>query len=218
MSRIRLVLAAAALLVAACEQPREAEKFNTVAITPFLGAPVLGNPNAPVTITEYASTTCGHCYVFHRDIFPELRAKYIDTGKAKLAYVVMPTPPAPISAAGGAIARCAGEAKFFDVIADLFENQQKIVEAAKNPWRLQKELRAVGNRHGLSNDQIGTCIDDKAVDGVTRQGVRDAPESVTGTPTFIVAGEEVPHDTLEAIGAAIDAQLGKVPVAAPAPR
>src|SRR5689334_20634428 len=143
MIRASLALAAA-LVFAACEVPREPEPYNTVAITPFLGEPVLGDPAAPVAITEYASTTCGHCKAFHDEIFPDLKAKYIDTGRARLIWVVMPTPPAPVSIAGAALARCAGEAGFFPVLDELFAQQDALVEASRNPWRLQKAFRDIG--------------------------------------------------------------------------
>jgi protein-disulfide isomerase len=45
---------------------------------------ILGNPNAPNTIIEYASLTCPHCAHFENDVLPELKKKWIDTGKAKL--------------------------------------------------------------------------------------------------------------------------------------
>ncbi len=164
MRRLSLALAAAALALAACEVPREAEAYTTVPITPFLGEPVLGDKGAPVTITEYASTTCGHCKAFHDQVFPELKAKYIDTGKVKLVWAVMPTPPAAVSLAGAALARCAGEDRFFAVLDDLFDRQDALVEASRNPWQLQNRLREIGARHGLTPDQVGTCMDDKAID------------------------------------------------------
>lgn len=214
MIRARLALAAAALLLAACEVPREPEPYNTVAITPFLGEPVLGNKDAPVAITEYASTTCGHCKAFHDQVFPELKSKYIDTGKAKLIWVVMPTPPAAVSIAGAALARCAGEASFFPMIDDLFAQQDELVEASRNPWRLQKAIRDLGAKHGLSADQVGTCMDDKNIDGVTRKGVKEAPASITGTPTFLIDGRQLELEDAESFFAAIDAALAKTPALA----
>lgn len=219
MKPVRLVLAAFALVLAACEAPREPEPYATVPITPFLGQPVLGKADAPVELVEYASTTCGHCAAFHAQIFPQLKEKYIDTGKVRLAWVVMPTPPANISIAGAAIARCAGEAKFFAVIDDLFTHQNEIVESGSNPWRLQQQLRDVGARHGLSADQVGTCMDDKAIDGVTRKGVKEAPAFITGTPTFLIGGERVEFEDMDGLSAAIDAALMKGPPApAPSPQ
>ena len=190
-----LAIAAAGLLLAACEVPREREPYSTVEITPFLGQPVMGDPNAPVLITEYASTTCGHCRAFHEQVFPELKAKYIDTGKARLAWVVMPTPPQAISLAGAAI-------------DDLFDHQNEIIESGRNPWRLQKNLRELGGRHGLNADQVDTCIDDKALLELTRKYVQESPAFVTSTPTFLIGGEDV-DQTIDALSAAIDAELAK---------
>lgn len=209
MVRARQALAAVALLLAACEVPREPEPYRTVAITPFLGEPVLGNLAAPVTITEYASTTCGHCKAFHDQVFPDLKVKYIDTGKAKLVWVVMPTPPAAVSIAGAALARCGGETSFFPIIDDLFAQQDTLVEASRNPWRLQKAFRDLGAKHGLSADQVGTCMDDKGIDGVTRQGVKEAPASITGTPTFLVDGKQLELEDADSFFAAIDAALAQ---------
>ena len=209
--RAGLPVFTALLLLAGCEPPHTAEPYKTVAITPFLGAPVLGDPKSPVEIVEYASTTCGHCYAFHHQVFPQLKTKYFDTGKAHLEWRVMPTPPEAISQAGAAIARCAGEAKFFETIGDLFDNQDAILKAAADPWKLQQQLRAVGARHGLSADQVGTCIDDKPIAAVTRKIAEGAPDYVTGTPTIVVNGEKIPEHSLEAVSAAIDAALTKTP-------
>ena len=208
MKLARLVLASAVLMLAACEQPREPEPWQTVEITPFMGTPFMGQKDAPVVVTEYASTTCGHCRQFHEQVFPELKTKYIDTGKIRLDWVVMPTPPQPISLAGAAIARCAGEDKFFAVIDDLFKNQNVIIESGANPWRLQKQLRELGARHGLNADQVGTCVADPALIEVTRKYVQESPPFVTSTPTFLIGGQDV-EQTMEALSAAIDAELAK---------
>lgn len=215
MKLARKALAAAALLLAACEAPREPEPWTTVPITPFLGQPTLGDPNAPVEVIEYASTTCGHCRAFHQEVFPQLKERYIDTGKIRFVWVVMPTPPAAISAAGAAIARCAGEDKFFAVIDDLFDHQGDIIESGRNPWRLQKNLRDLGARHGLNADQVGTCIADKTIDDTTRKYLNEAPPFISTTPSFLIGGEDV-DQTLEALSAAIDAELLKA--VAPAPK
>ncbi len=138
MKRARLALASAALLLAACTPAAEIDAYTKVPISPFLGKPVLGDPNAPVELAEYASTTCGHCRGFHEEIFPALKAKYIDTGKVKLAWYVLPTAPAPLSLAGAAIARCAGEDRFFEAIDTLFDEQDTLFNAAA-PEDLKKQ-------------------------------------------------------------------------------
>jgi protein-disulfide isomerase len=212
---IRPALFAALALLAACEDSGEVRDYKTVEISPFLGQPVMGDPAAPVEVVEYASTTCGHCRAFHRDEFPQLKKAYIDTGKARLRWVVLPTPPAEVSVAGGAIARCAGEAKFFDVIADLFDSQDALIEASRNPRRLQDRLAALGGRHGLSFDQVNTCIADGAVRKAIVADVENIPDSVTGTPSFFVDDLEIEENTFAALAEAIDAKLAAEPSPSP---
>ncbi|MEZ6029471.1 MAG: thioredoxin domain-containing protein [Hyphomonadaceae bacterium] len=207
--KLRAIVAVLGLALAACEEARAPEPYETVAISPFLGDAVLGNPDAPVALVEYASTTCGHCLAFHQQVFPDLKAKYIDTGKVKLRFVMMPTQPVAIAMAGEALARCAGEDKYFDVIATLFDAQRTLISAARNPWQLQQELRGVGKMHGLDNDEVGSCIDDEAILAHTRAGAQAAPAEITGTPSFAIDGRKLELETLEDLSAQLDAALAK---------
>jgi protein-disulfide isomerase len=216
MMRIALAALAGALLASACDDSGPPLPHKTVEVTPFMGEAVMGDAAAPVEIVEYASTTCSHCKAFHEQVLPELKAKYIDTGKAKLVYRIMPTPPDALSLAGGALARCAGEDEFFAVIDDLFDNQGPLVDAVRHrqPRLLQRMLVELGSRHGLSPDEVGSCIDHEPLARHLIEVVRAAPDSVTGTPAFIVNGAKV-QASAEALSAAIDAAPG-VPVENPA--
>lgn len=209
MSFLRIAFASAALALAACEEPRTIEAFKVVPISPFMGTPVLGDPNAPVELTEYASTTCSHCKAFHDEVFPLLKEKYIDTGKVKLAWAVMPTQPTGISLAGAAIARCAGEQNFFAVIDTLFDEQDKLFELASSPAELLQEFFAIGAKYNLTHDQVGTCLDSQEINKLTREGVKAAPASITGTPSFVIKGEKIEVESFEGLAAAIDAELAK---------
>jgi len=197
---------AAALALSACDS-EEARPWKTVEIAPFMGDAVMGDPAAPVEIVEYASTTCGHCAAFHEQMLPQLKTRYIDTGRARLRWIVMPTPPAEVSVAGAAIARCAGEGKFFDVIADLFDSQEEIIKAARSPRKLQEALVGLGGRHGLSADEVGSCVSDTNIQQLIIKAARAAPETVTGTPTFFVGGQQVDENSVEAIARVIDEKL-----------
>jgi glutaredoxin len=85
------------------------------------GDVVLGPDNAPVTIIEYASMTCPHCAHFEATTFPELKKRYIDTGKVR--YMMREFPLDAIAAAGFMLARCAGKDKYEAIIETLFEKQ-----------------------------------------------------------------------------------------------
>jgi protein-disulfide isomerase len=208
MIRAALAGLAAVLTLAACgDDAGPALPYRTVPVTPFMGEAVMGDPAAKVEVVEYASTTCSHCKAFHDEVLPELKAKYIDTGKARLLYRVMPTPPVGLSMAGGALARCAGESKFFAMITDLFDSQGELIEATRQPRRLQRLLVSLGGRHGLSADEVGSCLADEKLTEHLIEIARDAPASVTGTPAFIVNGVDVEQNSLDALSAAIDSVL-----------
>jgi protein-disulfide isomerase len=213
MRHARLALASAALLFAACTPAADPDAYTKVPIQPFLGKPVLGDSNAPVELAEYASTTCGHCKAFHDEIFPELKARYIDTGKVKLAWYVLPTAPAPLSLAGAAIARCAGEDRFFGAIDTLFDQQEALFNAA-SPADMKKQLNDIGAKFDLSPDATATCIDDPAIQQATNAALADMPQTITGTPSFVINGVKIEPESLEGLSAAIEAELAKA--AAPA--
>jgi protein-disulfide isomerase len=203
-------------LATACSPGADDGAFTPVAIHPFLEDAVLGDANAPVTIVEYASTTCHGCYELHTTLMPEIKAAYVDTGKVKLVYRVLPTPPAEISMAGAAIARCAGKDRFHDVIADLFANQPKILQqAALGAGR--NELVRIGMRHGLSRDAVRTCIADRSIREYTLKVARAAPAYVSHTPSLIVNGDYIEHNSRETIFAMIDKKLAAATAPAPNP-
>ena len=72
-----------------------------------LGDIVLGSANAPVTMIEYASLSCGHCAAFHTGIYPTIKAEYIDTGK--LRFIFREYPLDLQAAAASMVARCVGK-------------------------------------------------------------------------------------------------------------
>ncbi|MBI1359754.1 MAG: thioredoxin domain-containing protein [Alphaproteobacteria bacterium] len=196
-----------ACALAACS-PQADAPYETVEIHPYLEDAVLGDAKAPVTIVEYASTTCHGCYRLHTELMPDIKSTYIDTGKVKLVYRVLPTPPEDVSLAGAAIARCAGKDRFFEVIADLFENQPKILSAART-GSAGAEILKVGARHGLSRNEVRTCVADKTIHEYTIKVAKAAPEFVTHTPSLIVNGAYIEHNTRESVLAMIDSKVAE---------
>ena len=96
------------------------DRLMTIVPLPDL---VQGSPSAPITIIEYASTTCSHCAAFHETTWPELKAKYIDSGRAK--FILREFPLDPLATASFMLARCAGSDKR-DLWVDLsFRNRKR---------------------------------------------------------------------------------------------
>ena len=86
----------------------------------------MGNPQAKVTVVEYASVACPHCGRFNNEVFPAFKAKYIDTGKVHYVFremLVGNGQEQAFGAAGFLLARCAGQDKYFSVLDAIFHGQ-----------------------------------------------------------------------------------------------
>jgi protein-disulfide isomerase len=144
---------------------------------------VLGKADAPVTIVEYASMTCPHCAHFHATTLPELKTKYIDTGKVRLIFREFPFDPR--SEAGFMLARCSND-NYFAMVEVLFKQQQNwaTVENAKDA------LLQISKLAGFSQESFEACLtDQKLLDDVRAVQKRGADEfRVDSTPTFFING------------------------------
>ena len=117
----------------------------------------LGDPDAPVTMVEYASYTCPHCKTFHSGPFKQLKADYIDTGEINFVYREVFFDRFGLWAA--MVARCGGEDRYFG-IADLIYEQQSEWTAGGDPAMVADNLRRIGRTAGLSDDQVNACLQD----------------------------------------------------------
>src|SRR5258707_9855730 len=115
------------------------------------GDHVLGDPNAPITLIEYASLTCPHCAHFDTQILPEVKKKWIDTGKVKLVYRDFPLDQ--IAAKAAQIAECAGKDRYFGVSDLIFAGQQTCATAADPIAELGEALRI----RRLGDHQVHAC-------------------------------------------------------------
>lgn len=164
---------------------------------------VLGEADAPVTIIEYASMTCGHCANFHNNTLPEIKANYIDTGKAKL--IVREFPFDPRAEAGFMLARCADD-RYFAMVDVLFKQQQS--------WAGVENARAallqIARLAGFSQESFEACLtDQKLLDDVRSVRARGASEfGVDATPTFFINGNKYSGAlTVAEMSAIIDSML-----------
>ncbi len=189
-SRRAALAAVAAIAFAGCGAA-DGDTSQTAALEPSLGEMSLGPDDAPVTLIEYASLTCGHCKDFHETVLPRIKQDYIEPGRIRFVFREFPTQPAELALAGFAVARCAGEDKYFDVIGDFFANQGDIFEEAR-AGRALEALQALGARHGVGGAAFETCRNDLEV----RRAIADivvAGEAagVNATPTLILNGERL---------------------------
>lgn len=158
--------------------------LTTLLEPPALGDKILGKSDAPVTIVEYASATCPHCAAFHKDVFPQLKSEFIDTGKVKFIFREFPFDD--LALAAFMLARCASPEKYFPMLDVLFEQQQ--VWASKEA---RVELGKIAQLAGIGEDGFDKCLkNEDLAKGI--MAIRDKAANTYGveaTPTFFVNGK-----------------------------
>lgn len=225
-SRNVLVAAAAALMLGACSagdnsaaqtagpagNEQKTGYLSDVSFDEEGAGVILGNPDAAVTLIEYASLTCGHCKTFHEAVIPTIKQDYIATGKVRFIFREFPTPPAEIAVVGFAIARCAGTDGYFPALDDFFANQDQIFTEARD-GRALEALQAYGERNGIGTDEFEPCINSEPIRrAISASVIAGRDGGVVSTPTLILNGETLEtaeSRTPEGLSAMIDAALGE---------
>lgn len=186
----------------------EASGSNEIALTDI----TLGDADAPITMVEYASWTCPACLQFHTDVIPMLKTEYVETGKVKWVFREFPTPPANIAVAGFALARCAGEDRYYNAIDDLFAAQNNILNLARSGGDIEGAMRNLASSYGLEGDAFNDCLANKDVTYAIGEAVmKGDSQGVNSTPTVFINGEKLQGyewRTADGMRAILDAKLG----------
>ena len=166
----------------------------------------MGNDKASVTVIEYASMTCPHCAHFQEKTFPELKKRYIDTGKVR--YIFREFPLDTLAAAAFMLARCAGEkesSRYFAMIDTMFRTQRQ--------WAVEKPippLLAIAKQAGFTEQSFNACLaNQKMLDGIESIRQRAVDKfKVQSTPTFFINGTPYPGALeIDEMAKVIEAQL-----------
>jgi protein-disulfide isomerase len=210
---IAVVIAAAIGIAAYRLSPERVEDAVAPPVTPeavvvFEDDFILGDPGAPVTMIEFASLTCPHCASFHRDILPQLKKDYIDTGKMRLVYRDFPTSPVELALAAAMLARCGGEDRFFGFVEVLYRSQERW-SRSENPRR---ELEQIARMGGMSRADFDACVDDKALLEKLQARTRrdEARYGIRSAPSFILDGRKLSRvQTVENFRDVLDSALAR---------
>ena len=142
-----------------------------------------GNKDAKITIITYESLTCGHCADFHKDIYPQLKKEFIDTGLVKIEFRHFPLDMAALNASK--IAQCNNNGKS-DLLHFLFSNQKKWVigETVENANENLKKLLKDENilidfEECTNNKNIEDYVLNDRIEGVKKF-------KINATPTIII--------------------------------
>ena len=148
---------------------------------------ILGNPEAPITIVEYASLTCPHCAHFANDVLPEIKKAWIDTGKAKLVLRDFPLDEPALRAA--MIARCAPPDRYYAFADTFFAAQEKWVRSPD----YREALARLVKLGGMGKEEFDTCLKNTELENKIVEGRLKATQEleVNSTPTFFVNGSKL---------------------------
>jgi len=144
---------------------------------------ISGNKNAKITIIAYESLTCSHCANFHKDIYPQLKKEYIDTGLAKIEFRHFPLDIAAFNASK--IAQCKND-QSLEILESLYSNQQAWVKG-NTVKEINNSLKKFIEDEGFKVD-FEKCVNDKEIeDFVLNDRIEGAKNfKVNATPTIII--------------------------------
>lgn len=199
----------ASLVLAGCSEKDEATtSLGTVGIDDLMREGALpemakGDPDAPVTIVEYASMTCGFCRRFHLETYDAIVERYVDTGKVR--FVVREFPFDPRAAGAAMLIRCTPEARR-DAMTDVLYERQPDWSRADNA---QAALFDIARMAGFTQERFKECLSDQELlEKVTSVQKRGSELGVGSTPTFFVNGAKYSgHKSVEEMSEIIEAAL-----------
>lgn len=208
MSYMKLIAAGLFALsmgpAAAQTTPAPTDAATPIQITDYGMGPL----DAKVKVVEYASFTCPHCARFHADVFPKVKADYIDTGKIRFEYREVYFDRYGLWA--GMIARCGGEMRYFG-ISDILFDTQKEWAASEDPAVVSENLKKIGRSAGMDDAAMDICLKDKpmAEAMLAHYQTNFAADGIEGTPTFMINGVKHSNMDYAELQKILDGELAK---------
>ena len=144
---------------------------------------ILGNKDAKITIITFESLTCSHCADFHKNVFPELKKEYLDTGLAKIEFRHFPLDVAAFNASK--IAQCKQD-QSLEILESLYSNQQAWVKGGTIE-EVNDNLKKFLKKEGFDID-FEKCINNKEIEDFVLNDRIEGTKNfkVNSTPTIII--------------------------------
>ena len=148
---------------------------------------VIGDKNAKITIMAFESFTCSHCANFHKNVYPELKKDFLDTGLAKIEFRHFPLDAAAFNASKVSLCKNDGNP---DILNSLYANQQKWVKG-NSIEEANKNLKKFLKDEGFEID-FEKCINNKEIEDLVLNDRIDGTKNfkVNATPTIIINNEK----------------------------
>tara|TARA_B100001057_G_scaffold440233_1_gene473990 strand:- start:226 stop:801 length:576 start_codon:yes stop_codon:yes gene_type:complete len=148
---------------------------------------ISGNENAKITIIVYESLTCSHCADFHKNVYPQLKKEYLDTGLAKIEFRHFPLDIAALN--GSKIAQCSKN-QSLAILESLYLNQQSWVKGSTIE-EVNINLKNFIKKEGFALD-FEKCINNKEIEDFVLNDRIEGTKTfkVNATPTIIINNEK----------------------------
>lgn len=165
----------------------------------------LGDADAPIEFIEYASYTCPHCAAFHQNVYPKLKAEYIDTGKVK--FIMREVYFDQFGLAAGLLARCGGDIRYYGIADLLYKKQSEWANGSGEA--VVQNLYRIGRQAGLDDAQMQACLQDQELSKalVADFQLKAGRDDVNATPSFVINGEKVSNESWSALKSRLDGML-----------
>ena len=143
----------------------------------------VGNNDAKITIIAFESLTCSHCANFHKNVYPQLKEEYLDTGLAKIEFRHFPLDIAAFNASK--VAQCKNDGNS-DILESLYLNQQKWVKGS-TVEEANKNLQLFLKSEGFNFD-FESCVSNKNIEDFVLNDRIDGAKNfkIQATPTIII--------------------------------
>ncbi|MBU8543727.1 MULTISPECIES: thioredoxin domain-containing protein [Roseomonadaceae] len=150
----------------------------------------LGRADAPVTVIEYFSLTCGHCAAFHRETWPKVKSDLVQAGRMRMVFRDFPLDGLALAAA--AVARSLPAERYEPFISTLLSSQDRWAFARGGDPR--EELFKVAALAGMPRAKYDEVLADQALArAILAARVAGQQEhNVSSTPTFVFGSRAVP--------------------------
>jgi protein-disulfide isomerase len=152
---------------------------------PRLGVRASGQPQAPVTVIEFFSLTCGHCAAFHNGVWPRVKTELVNAGRVRMVWRDFPLDGVALAAAS--VARALPEERYEAFISTLFQTQDRWAFAQ---GRQVEELARLAALAGMDRAAFDAVVADEALRrGILEQRVAAEREfQIRATPSFAFNG------------------------------
>lgn len=153
-------------------------------VSTAMGSPILGDPDAPITIVEFGDYQCHQCYNWFHNTKPAIFEEYIDTGKANLVFVDMAFLGRDSPVAAQATYCAEDQGKYWEYHDILYQSQEAQID---NGWANKERLKAFAFSLGLDMELFDSCLDSNKYQKRVQSNVSEARSfGVSGTPTFVI--------------------------------